>query len=703
MAQRKGIANSAGIITPTTTLATRTFELQKCVAADADFCRFDYGGSQHDGVVQEVLNAGLQMILNIGGTVHYPGPSMSSLISQCQYAANKWGAVIKYFEIWNEPDQNGWTPQTYAPYLIQAHTTLHSIMDPKGQPCIVGHGGLFTWGADKGGNPPGMQNWVSQMYAAGMKGHCDLMNLHFYNDPTTRGSWNTWDQAFLLSPCVRSVMDANGDQAILIANSEGGQPGLGDAAQVTLIQRALDDFQNRPRTGYWNYYLMLHEYDPGYNDALVDANRNVRPGFFTFRDHPINGAGTVTQTQTQNSAWVGPVTAAGQTMSQSSDWVGPVVGTDTTPPNCTLTAPSAGGVSGSVALAATASDAGSGVAGVVFLVDGVVVASDTSSPYTGTWNAALASNGPHIVSARATDNAGNVSNLSSVTVIVTGGLAAGAAHKRELFPALTLETDLVHDTLAIPYPAQVLNSVASDGRLATGYYRLQEASGTVGAEAQGKTAGTYSGTVTYHVASPVQSDDYAVTLDTNGVFVCGQRYSATVSDLTPYGITMCGWFKANAIGTTTRLLSTTNANAVVLLLGSDGKLWIARSDNFNNPAVGQTVISAGEWFFAALTITGTTPPDDPNQDPSGFASAFLMKLSDLKDIDQVVEERRHASALRACRSTSPPTGPGCSHRTSSATSPAAPTPPRSCIRTTPGRPCTTRRPRRRWRSCRRSA
>ncbi len=91
---------------------------------------------------------------------------------------------------------------------------------------------------------------------------------------------------------------------------------------------------------------------------------------------------------------------------------------DTTPPVVSLTSPASGAtVSGSVAIAATASDTGSGIARVEFRADGVLLGTDTTAPYAGTWNAAAAAAGSHTILATAYDVAGNSAN-SSVSVTV---------------------------------------------------------------------------------------------------------------------------------------------------------------------------------------------------------------------------------------------------------------------------------------------
>jgi Bacterial Ig domain len=98
-----------------------------------------------------------------------------------------------------------------------------------------------------------------------------------------------------------------------------------------------------------------------------------------------------------------------------------VVEVDNTPPTVALTSPVAGAnVSGTVQMAASASDVGSGgtVAKVDFLVDGNVVATSTAAPYTANWVTTTYANGTHTVAARATDLAGNVTTTAAVSVTV---------------------------------------------------------------------------------------------------------------------------------------------------------------------------------------------------------------------------------------------------------------------------------------------
>jgi leucyl aminopeptidase len=99
-------------------------------------------------------------------------------------------------------------------------------------------------------------------------------------------------------------------------------------------------------------------------------------------------------------------------------------GGDTTPPTTSVTAPASGAtLTGTVTLSATASD-NVGVTNVQFLVDGNVVGSDTTSPYSISWNSAGVANGAHTISSRAYDAAGNSGASAGVGVTVsntTGG------------------------------------------------------------------------------------------------------------------------------------------------------------------------------------------------------------------------------------------------------------------------------------------
>ena len=132
-----------------------------------------------------------------------------------------------------------------------------------------------------------------------------------------------------------------------------------------------------------------------------------------------------TPTQTNGNTYLAPflVPATATVKFLSVDNVGNTEGVksqlvqiDATAPTVSLTAPAANAqLTGQAAFSANASDNVS-VARVDFLVDGAVVGSATSSPYTFTWNSASVSDGAHTVQARAVDSAGNTATTTAITV-----------------------------------------------------------------------------------------------------------------------------------------------------------------------------------------------------------------------------------------------------------------------------------------------
>jgi len=97
------------------------------------------------------------------------------------------------------------------------------------------------------------------------------------------------------------------------------------------------------------------------------------------------------------------------------------IGPDEVPPTVSVTAPSDGiVVNGTIGVAASASD-DTGVAGVQLLLDGANLGAEIAGPgpYTLNWDTTTALNGPHAISARARDGAGNTAAAANVSVTVS--------------------------------------------------------------------------------------------------------------------------------------------------------------------------------------------------------------------------------------------------------------------------------------------
>ena len=99
---------------------------------------------------------------------------------------------------------------------------------------------------------------------------------------------------------------------------------------------------------------------------------------------------------------------------------------DTTAPTVSLTAPANGAtVSGTINVTATASD-NVAVVGVQFLLDGNNLgAEDTTAPYSVSWNTSTATNGAHVLTARARDAADNSTTSAARNVTVAAADTSG--------------------------------------------------------------------------------------------------------------------------------------------------------------------------------------------------------------------------------------------------------------------------------------
>jgi hypothetical protein len=153
-------------------------------------------------------------------------------------------------------------------------------------------------------------------------------------------------------------------------------------------------------------------------------------------------------------------------------------GGDTTAPTTSITSPTAGAtVNGTVTISASASD-NVGVTKVEFYVDGSLLSTDTSSPYSASWNTTTATNGSHSLTTKAYDAATNVGTSSAVSVTVNNS-SGGAA---------------VYDsTLKAPKCASV-DSSCDAGTLINGRGSLgpeSNASNTINASCSDGTSGTY--------------------------------------------------------------------------------------------------------------------------------------------------------------------------------------------------------------------
>ena len=162
------------------------------------------------------------------------------------------------------------------------------------------------------------------------------------------------------------------------------------------------------------------------NVAVTGYNvyRSTVSGFTPTPPNKIGQTSATTYTDTNFSAggmYYYLVTAqdAAGNVSVPSNQASANVTLDTTPPTVSVTSPVAGAqLSGIVTITASASD-NVAMAGVQFLLDGANLGAEVlgSGPtYSYSWNTTTTSNGPHTLSARARDGAGNTALATNVGV-----------------------------------------------------------------------------------------------------------------------------------------------------------------------------------------------------------------------------------------------------------------------------------------------
>ena len=131
-------------------------------------------------------------------------------------------------------------------------------------------------------------------------------------------------------------------------------------------------------------------------DAVSRGTDTTAPYSMTFNSATLsNGTHALTARASDAAGNTTTSTAANFTVSNTT--------ADTTPPTVSA---SESGTSGTITLNATAAD-NAGVASVEFFIDAVSRGTDTTAPYSMTFNSATLSNGTHALTARARDAAGN--------------------------------------------------------------------------------------------------------------------------------------------------------------------------------------------------------------------------------------------------------------------------------------------------------
>ena len=272
---------------------------------------------------------------------------------------------------------------------------------------------------------------------------------------------------------------------------------------------------------------------------------------------------------------------------------------DTQAPVATLTAPAnlAVGIAGNLTITATATD-NVGVAGVEFQIDGTPVGStDTVAPYTLVVDSNAYASGQHVVRARASDAAGNLSPWAAATVQLSGSRTqpAGFTRNESWITGLSAATALAQATDGRLFVAQQ----GGDLRVVKNGTLLPAPFITLAVDSTGER-GLIGVTLHPNFASNGYVYLYATTTE-NGTHNRISRYTAN-GDVVAANSEL-------RIADLPALSGATNHNGGAMHFGLDGKLYVAVGDNANSAKAPNLNDPFGKML--RFNDDGTIPTDNP--------------------------------------------------------------------------------------------
>ena len=224
---------------------------------------------------------------------------------------------VDAWQIWNEPNiADFWQPQpdanAYSALLIAGADAIHAA-NPK---AVVMNGGLAPAG-NVGGVSIAPNDFVVQMYLAGISGHVDAISMHPYSFPYSPTTPEVWNPFYMLT-YTHLIMSAFGDGALPIWGTEAGfgtgrdGQSVSQALQSIRMTQVVQAWQQLPFAGnlfiygyrdlaagsssVWdNMGLVRHDFSAkpaaaAFRSAVVGNQPKVRAPRSCIRATPIGGA-----------------------------------------------------------------------------------------------------------------------------------------------------------------------------------------------------------------------------------------------------------------------------------------------------------------------------------------------------------------------------------------------------------------------------
>ena len=285
-------------------------------------------------------------------------------------------------------------------------------------------------------------------------------------------------------------------------------------------------------------------------------------------------------------------------------------------PTVSLSAPAnfAANLAGTLTLTADATD-NVGVTQVEFQIDGVSIATDTAAPYSVTLDSTPYASGQHVLRARASDAAGNLSAWATATVQLGGTRTqpTGVTRNESWVPGLSSATAFAQAPDGRVFVAQqggALRVVKNSVLLATPFLSL-----TVDGNGERGLLG-----VAFHPAFANNGYVYVYyTTAENGTHNRISRFTASTAnaDLVQAGSEI-------KLVDLPALSSATNHNGGALHFGVDGKLYVGVGDNANSANSPDLTTALGKML--RFNDDGSIPTDNPHYaTQTGLARAIWAR------------------------------------------------------------------------------
>lgn len=286
-----------------TSTAEMEAELADYVRLGVDWLRIDLhwdsiqrsaGGRMDWSLVDKVFNAvdaaGIEIVAVLNNTPDWVGSSLSSGWQQRAFgefagaAAARYGNIVDYWEILNEPNKGGVSPESYSGVLRESWNAIKAVDSND----VIISGGTAAV-PQTGNGMYGAVDYLQRIYASGGGDYFDAVGYHPYTFPLFPGSSQAWNGWQIMEDGIRDTMIANGDADKKVWMTELGAPTWGQsvtvsqADQARILREAVDLAQDTDWAGpiMWFSY-QDSTFEPGF--GLVGADGAQREAYWAFRE-----------------------------------------------------------------------------------------------------------------------------------------------------------------------------------------------------------------------------------------------------------------------------------------------------------------------------------------------------------------------------------------------------------------------------------